>query len=169
MQLDDLTGQVHDQLLAAATLGDERTRQIATALADTARAAVRVAILDALSTASAELTAALHDAAGKADSPAIGLQLDGELVRFTVTAPPPEPPAPAAPDDGDTSARITLRLSEALKSEIEQAAGRAALSVNGWLVRAAQQALRDGPDQDQPPRAGYRSGGAHRLSGWVTG
>lgn len=38
--------------------------------------------------------------------------------------------------DDEMTARITLRLPEALKSEIEGAAGRAGTSVNAWIVRA---------------------------------
>ena len=37
--------------------------------------------------------------------------------------------------------RINLRLPEHLKTRVEEAAGRAGLSVNAWLVRAATAAL----------------------------
>src|SRR6266540_3111393 len=43
--------------------------------------------------------------------------------------------APPAAEEG-TTARITLRLPESLKTSIETAAAREGVSVNAWLVRA---------------------------------
>jgi hypothetical protein len=167
MELERFLIQVSEQQTAAAALGDEHTRQVAGALSATARSAVRMAVLDALAAATVEVTDALH-AAGAQPAPAISLQLAGDEVRFTVTtAPVVEDAEPAAgrPDDGDTTARISLRLTEALKADIERAAGQAGLSVNGWLVRAASSALRPG---GQPP-GGWHSPGGHRVTGWITG
>lgn len=78
---------------------------------------------------------------------------------------PPAPPgAPWASDDlGDTSqTRITLRIPAPLKSQIDEAAASAGVSVNTWLVRAAQAALVPGPEVRQPGRPGKR------LTGWAT-
>ena len=44
--------------------------------------------------------------------------------------------APTAAAEDGTSARITLRLSEALKTSVEAAAAREGVSVNTWIVRA---------------------------------
>jgi uncharacterized protein (DUF1778 family) len=72
------------------------------------------------------------------------------------------PPA----EDGDSNARISLRLPESLKSQIEQAAGRDGVSVNTWLVRAASSAVAD---------TSRRGGGftvntsSHRISGYING
>ena len=170
MELEQFLHDVSRQLTAAAALGDERTREVAAALADTARSSVRMAILDALAAATVEVTDALHAASGGAQPiPAVNLQLTGDQVRFTVITPPdPEPAEPAASrsDDGDATARISLRLTDTLKADIERAAGKAGVSVNSWLVRAATRALRP----DGAPAGGWRSaGGGHRFTGWVTG
>jgi len=170
MELDPFLEDVSEQLTAAAALGDDRTREVAAALSATARSSVRMAILDALAAATTEVTDALHSASGDAQpAPAVSLQLSGDQVRFTVTtAPVVETAEPVAgrSDDGDATARISLRLTDALKVEIERAAGQAGLSVNSWLVRAASSALRPG---GAAPGGWHSSGAGHRFTGWVTG
>ncbi len=173
MQLDDFTHQVHDQLTAAAALGDDRTREIAAALATTARSSVRMAILDALAAATTEITDALYDAGDGQASPAVTVQLDGaDTARFSVNGPPPEP-VDSVPlsksDDGEATARISLRLSDNLKADIEKAAGQAEISVNSWLIRAASLALRSDPAAASPWPGQHSGRGAQRITGWVTG
>jgi len=165
MHLDARLAQVHDQLTAAAALGDERTREIAAALATAAAPAVRLAVLDAVSAAADEITAALLDHAG---SPSVSVRQDGDEVRITVQA---ESHAAAGPrrDDGDTSARISLRLSETLKSDIDDAADRDGVSVNTWLVRAAAAALADEPARGRPGAGQRGKHDNHRVTGWING
>lgn len=175
MELDALTHTVSDQLNAAAALGDGRTREIAAALASTARSSVRLAILDALAAAATEITDALYATADGQAAPAITVHLEGsETVRFSISGPPPEPAEPASsarPEDGEATARISLRLSDRLKAEIEKAAGQAELSVNSWLIRAASTALKAGSGEGPGwPGPGHQYGrGAQRITGWVTG
>lgn len=177
MQLDDHLSRVHDQLRAAAALGDDRTREIADSLGAALTPAVRLAILGALSAAADEITAALLDYPG---APAVAFRLDGDEiavdVHATAAAAPDDPPRA---EDGDASARISLRLSESLKEQIDAAAERDGVSVNTWLVRAASAALRGqagpfGPFGPLGPggRWSGRGGGgpgAHHITGWVTG
>lgn len=170
MQLQSYVEQVQSHLVAAAALGDETTRQTASALATAAEPAVRLAILSAASAAADEITAALLDAPG---SPAVSVRMDGDELRVEVrTADVPDDPAPAAaPEEADASARISLRLSEALKGDIEVAARTASVSVNTWLVRAASAALAGPQSHRGVPRTEIRSsvGGVHRITGWVNG
>lgn len=172
MQLDQYITPVHDHLAAAAALGDERTREIAAALATAATPAVRLAILDAMSDAAGEITAALVDFPG---SPAVTLHLDGEDIQVAVRAVATgTPTADLRPDDGDTNARISLRLSESLKADVEDAAARDSVSVNTWLVRAAAAALTPGPfggGQFVRDAGGRRRGNHdnHRITGWING
>ena len=65
--------------------------------------------------------------------------------------------APPAPGD-DLSARITLRLPEALKVQIEAVASSEGVSVNAWIVRALSRSL-------EPRRGRARSG--NRLQGFA--
>jgi hypothetical protein len=75
-------------------------------------------------------------------------------------APPSAPTAPGDDEEGGTT-RLTLRLPNHLKPGIDEAAARAGLSVNAWLVRAVAAALQ--------PAAEHRRGGpfGQRYSGWV--
>ena len=64
--------------------------------------------------------------------------------------------APAPGDD--LSARITLRLPEALKAQIEVVASTEGVSTNAWIVRALSSALE--------PRSG-RTRSSNRLQGYA--
>ncbi|HJQ01515.1 MAG TPA: hypothetical protein VJ851_07935 [Jatrophihabitans sp.] len=182
MNLADAGHQVRDQILAAAALGDDRTREIAAALSQAADSAVRLAVLQALTRASTELADALSDAAairGLTWIPEISVQLDGDRLGFTVAAEPADTRADTAagtdgtagPDRAEATARISLRLTEALKAGIEQAADRADISVNSWLVRVATAALHEDPSRTGADGWASRQGGrgGKRISGWVTG
>src|SRR5581483_8235149 len=120
MQLEHHLAQVSDQLQAAAALGDDRAKEIAAALATAATPAVRLALLRAVSEAADEITAALLDYPG---SPAVAVHLDGDEITVDVhaAAPATEPDEPRR-DDGEATARISLRLTEALKADIDAAA-----------------------------------------------
>lgn len=181
MQLEEYVRQVQDQLAATAALGDERAQQIAARLADAAAPAVRLAILAALSEAADEITAALLDSPG---SPAVSVRLDGGDsamdVRVDVTGGEPQPcdPGPARADESEASARISLRLPESLKADVEQAAATEGVSVNTWLVRAANSGLRTswpgfgGATGFAPARGGQgnrRHPNSHHVSGWING
>jgi uncharacterized protein (DUF1778 family) len=168
MQLHPYVSQVQAQLVAAAALGDDRTKQTAEALTAAAEPAMRLAVLGAVTAAADDITAALLDTPG---APAVSVRIDGDDLRVDVRA--AEVPADApAPDDADTSARISLRLSEALKSDIENAARTEAVSVNTWLVRAAARALTSvrGPRGDTGHGGGWDSrGNTHHITGWING
>ena len=191
MHVNDYVEQVHDQMRAAAALGDERTQQIAATLADTAEASVRLALIAAVSAAANEITAALLETNG---GPAVTVAVDGDEIRVDIAQAPPEPAAEPPTDDGEATARISLRLSERLKTDIEQAASQDGVSVNTWLVRSAGAALArsgSGGWGGGPGWGGWggpggwgggsgwggnwgggphgRGGGTHRVTGWVNG
>ena len=178
MHLDEYVQQVHDQLRASAALGDDRTQQIASSLAGTVDSSVRLALLAAVSAAANEITASLFETQ---DGPAVTVAIDGDEIRLDLPAAPRQTASSPPPDEGDATARISLRLSERLKADVEQAAGNDGASVNTWLVRAAGAALNQpsGSPGGQSP-GGWPGGwpgwqgqaqgrGAHRFTGWVTG
>jgi HicB family len=165
MQLHDYVQQVSDQLRAAASLGDERTQQVAATLTGAAEASVRLAIVRALSAAGDEITAALLDA-DIPGSPTAAVSLDGDEVRVRISLSATDSAATQSrADEGDATARISLRLPEGLKNEVERAAAAEGVSVNTWLVRAASVALDN--RRRGPSMTGGR--GAYRITGWVTG
>ncbi len=160
MHLDTTVELVQRQLASAASLGDERTQQIAQALAEALDSGIRLALVRAVSEFADEATAALLDSPG---SPRIAACVDGDDITVEVTAGASTPDDVAAEptDAGEANARISLRLTDALKKSIDEAAARDGVSVNTWLVRAAGAALHT------PKHHGQRSN--TRLTGWVTG
>ncbi len=79
-------------------------------------------------------------------------------------APPNPPPGPPPPPDSGDLARITLRLPEPLKAQVEQAAAAEGTSVNAWLVRAIAGAVAGGGQA--PPTRGRGSLG-RRFTGYA--
>jgi hypothetical protein len=176
MQLHEQLAKVQEQLRAVAALGDERTQQVADALATAAVPAVRLAVLNALAGAADDITEALLAFPG---SPVVTVRLDGDDIAVDVhaTASGVEDDEPRR-DDGEATARISLRLTEALKAEIDQAAEQEGISVNTWLVRAAGAALRPNPFSGFGPGFPFNAGGGrgrgrggnqHHVSGWING
>ena len=87
---------------------------------------------------------------------ALGGPINARLVLIAETG-DDEPPA-AAPADGDTDARITLRLPAALKVALEAAATAEGVSVNSYIIRR----LSAQPSQSTRPQQ-Y---GRRRMSGY---
>ena len=166
MNLDPYVDSIRTQLEAAAETGDDEARALAQRLAAPLDSAIRLALQDALAAAAEEIT--LEIAPGSVE-----LRLRGREPEFVVTFPDiPEAPDGAEADaaawrspsgDDGTLARINLRLPEALKSRVEEAADRDGLSVNAWLVRAAGAAV------DRGAGTGRREArrGQQRYTGWA--
>lgn len=150
-------------LAAAAAPGGPETTRAAELLGHSLEASARLALLEALSDAAAEITTRLPDAS-------VEVRLRGREADLVVThvAPAPAAPtlglpaSPAFPVDGGDLARLTLRMPESLKTHVEQTAAAEGISVNAWLVRAVTAAVRH-PDASPPPSAG-RSG--KRITGY---
>jgi uncharacterized protein (DUF1778 family) len=151
----DLTPYVEGlrrDLLTAAAAGTDETRRTADLLTAALDPAVRLAILDALSTAMADVTTALSGVT-------VELRMHGREPRVAVDSVEPEPAGPpTAAEEADGTARVTLRLPESVKARTEEAASREGVSVNTWLVRAVVQAL----DAPRSARAGRRITGYAR-------
>jgi hypothetical protein len=163
MDLTPYVDTLRQELATAAAAGGDEAIALAERLTAPLESAVRLALLDALSAATAEITRDL--APGSVD-----LRLRGREPSFVVTVPTEpatEEPAPAyepPPTDDSGTARINLRLPEQLKSRVEEAAGRAGVSINAWLVRAAARAVEAEAGGRVPPRAPR---GSQRYTGWV--
>lgn len=127
MQIDGYIQALREDLGRIAAVGDESTRQAAELLAMALESSLSRRLLEALGEAALELSAQLED--GRVEVRFAGA--DPELVFVREEA---EEPA-ASPDEA-LSARITLRLPEALKQRVEDAASREGVSVNTWIVQA---------------------------------
>jgi hypothetical protein len=137
-------------LEAMAALGDEAVADAARRLSQSLRASAGLRLLDLLGEAALEVS-------GQLPSGHVEVRLAGQEPSLVYVEEEPAAPAPAAGPD-DASARITLRLSEALKSSVEAAAAREGVSVNTWIVRALARAA-------SAPTTVRRSG--RRLTGYA--
>ncbi|CAM2894115.1 toxin-antitoxin system HicB family antitoxin [Skermania piniformis] len=135
MDVFPYAARLHRDLRAAAEPGGESAVATAELLTAALESSIRLVLLDAVVEAAAEISREL--APGTVD-----VRLRGRDVDFVVTGSPaaagplvPAPPNdPAEPDDG-TTVRLSLRVSERLKTKVEAAAAGAGLSINAWLVR----------------------------------
>lgn len=159
MELEQYVTDLQRQLANAAENGGDDTRAVAERLAAGLDAATRLVLLDALSAAVGEITREL--APGSVD-----LRLRGREVEFVVAQSAAEPDAEAIAvadlDDASTS-RTTLRLPDALKARVDDAAAADGLSVNTWLVRAVAAALQ--PKQRRSAQRTLRTG--DNFAGWA--
>jgi hypothetical protein len=163
MHLDDYSARVQQHLAAAAALGDEHVQHVAARLGEAAASAIRLAILSAVSEASDEINALLLDFPL---APSVSVRLDGDDLRVEVDATASQQ-VEASVDEGEASARISLRLTETLKSQVDVAAARDGVSVNTWLVRAANAAVND--SGRRPSSAFTVNTSTHRISGFING
>jgi predicted transcriptional regulator len=161
MELGRYVSDLQRQLADVAANGTEDTRAVAERLAAGLDAATRLVLLDALSAAVGDITRDL--APGSVD-----MRLRGREVEFVVTQPNTEPDADDHPadtvelNDASTS-RTTLRLPDALKARVDEAATADGLSVNTWLVRAIAAAVQ--PKQRRSMQRTLRTG--DNFAGWA--
>ena len=158
MDLTPYIQSLRDDLLTAASVGDEQARRAATMLATAIEPATRLAIMNALSDLAAEITGALQDTT-------VDIRLDGRDVRVNVTrhgqAPErasdassyasshassyasdayptdssttPEDLRRAVQDAGGELSRTTVRLFNELKTQAERAASDQGVSLNTYI------------------------------------
>jgi predicted HicB family RNase H-like nuclease len=152
MQMAHHIHAIQEDLAAAASLAaDEATVDAGRRLTQALGSSLHLRLLDVVS----EAALALSDSVpGRIEVRLAGR--DPELVYVEEEETEPEP-TQAGVDDS-FSARITLRLPEGLKAQIEVAANLEGASVNTWIVRALQRGL-------EPRTRSVRTG--RRLSGYA--
>lgn len=139
MDLTRYVQALQSDLAAAAALGDDATAEAGRRLSEALESALTLRLFDLLTEASVTLSATLGG--GHVEVRLAGRE--PELVFVDESLSVEGPPAPG----DDLSARITLRLPEALKASIEAASAQEGVSTNAWVVRALAHALerRRGP------------------------
>ncbi|QWF21912.1 pilus assembly protein HicB [Nocardioides sp. LMS-CY] len=180
MDITPYVESLRRDLLAAADAAGPEAREVTDRLAFALDPAARLALMEAISQAAAEITAELP-------SGGVDVRLNGRELEFAVHAPPaapppPPPPAPPAAEDAEEEggvARITLRIPESVKAKAEELSARSGHSLNTWLVNVVRAATRSegaiNVDLDlssipfvsgnDPFGGGKRPG--KRMSGWV--
>jgi predicted HicB family RNase H-like nuclease len=147
MQVGPYVDALQNDLSAIAAVGGDEVAAAAERLAAAIRASAGLRLLDALSEAALEISAQLPS--GHVEVRLAGQ--DPSLVYVEGAQPDAQPPTA-----DELSARITLRLPEALKGALEAAAAREGVSVNTWIVRALGRAV----SSPAPRRS------RHRLTGF---
>ena len=148
MQMAHHLHAIQEDLAAAAALAtDEATAEAARRLSQALGSSLHLRLLDIVSEAAADLSAAVP---GRIEVRLAGR--DPELVYVADEA--ESAPAPVAGEDA-LSARITLRLPDALKLQIEVAASGESLSVNSWIIRALARGLDSRPNRPGRRLTGY--------------
>jgi hypothetical protein len=179
MDITPYVESLRRDLVATAESGSEEIRAAAERLALALDPAARLALMEAISQAAAEITAEMP-------SGSVDVRLTGRELDFVVDGPamaPPTAPAPPPPgvdesDEDAAVARITLRIPESVKTKAEELAARSGHSLNTWLVnvvRAAtthDQAINVDIDLSSIPFLGDTFGrgpnrGNRRMTGWV--
>jgi hypothetical protein len=154
MDLTPYLESLRADLAAAAAPGGPDTAKAAEMLGHSLEASARLALLEVLSDAAAEITTRLHDAS-------VEVRLRGRQADLVVTRTEPvrdDEPAPVLDNGGDLT-RLTLRMPESLKTHVEQTAAAEGISVNAWLVRAVTASV-------QRP-AGPPKPGGKRITGFA--
>lgn len=177
MDITPYVDTLRRDLLAAAEAAGPEARQVAERLAFALDPAARLALMEAVAQAAAEITAEMPTGG-------VDVRLSGRDLDFVVDAAPPAPPTPPAaptppapeePED-DNVARITLRLPESVKTRAEELAARSGQSLNTWLVGVVRGATREGAisvdiDLSSIPFLGGTDPlgrrGNRRLNGWL--
>lgn len=165
MDLSEYAESLRRELTSITRFAGEDIARAAEMISETLDSSVRLALLDVLSAAADEITASL-------DGATIDVRLTGTQPEFVVNVAhgASEAPEPGEPGDEAGSARVTLRLSDSLKTRLEAAAMTAGLSVNAWLVRAISRAL-EAQSSGTRPRPGSmppgRKGPGKRYTGFA--
>lgn len=179
----DITPYVENlrrDLLAAAEAAGPEAREATERLSFALDPAARLALMEAVSQAAAEITAEMNDGS-------VDVRLDGRDLAFVVqtaaaapaTAPAPSPSVEDDAEDDGAVARITLRIPESVKTRAEEMAARSGHSLNTWLVNVVRAATnRDSAinvdidlssipflSTNTDPFGSMR--GSKRMSGWV--
>jgi hypothetical protein len=178
MDITPYVDSLRRDLLAAAEAAGPEAREATERLTFALDPAARLALMEAVSQAAAEITAEMPDGG-------VDVRLDGRDLSFLVHTTPAAPagaPTPAVDEeleDEGAVARVTLRIPESVKTKAEEMANRSGHSLNTWLVNVVRAATnRDNAinvDIDlssipflsgNDPFTGKR-GSNKRMSGWI--
>ncbi|HET6152629.1 MAG TPA: toxin-antitoxin system HicB family antitoxin [Marmoricola sp.] len=177
MDITPYVERLRQDLTQTAAAGDDQIRAAAERLTMALDPSMRLALMEALSQAAAEITTEMRTGS-------VDVRLAGRELEFVVAHPAPEPPphqasAPETEEDETdaATARITLRLPESVKTKAEELAAKHGSSLNTWIVTVLRAATRDSAinidiDLSSIPFGpegfgGGKNRGSKRMTGWV--
>lgn len=135
MLISELLDGIREDFNALGQLGGPDTAAIAERLSAAIEPSLRTHFLEALNDVIQEFNLQ--------DSVALTLNLEGDQIRMTRVVTVDD--NVAGPTPSDYSARIALRLSDALKDDIEHLATDVGSSMNSWIVRTLERSVRSDP------------------------
>ncbi len=147
MEITPFIDSLQRDFAAVAAATDVESTELVRRFSAALEASARLRLLEAVSQAATELTSQMPG--GRVEVRLAGS--DPSLVYVEDTRVPP-----TGVEDGLT-ARISLRLPEALKKGIEAAASREGFSVNTWIVQVLSRGV-----EERPRRIGSRLAGFAR-------
>jgi len=151
MQMAHHIHAIQEDLAAAAALAaDEPTADAGRRLSQALGSSLHLHLLDVVSEAAAALSASVP---GR-----IEVRLSGRDPELVYVEEEAEPAPAAAPGDDSLSARITLRLPDSLKIQIELAATGEGVSTNSWIVRTLARGLDSRPVRSSRRLTGFAEG-----------
>ena len=146
MEMAPFIEALRKDLAAIAHPGDLESSELVRRMGAAIEAWARLRLLEAVSQAAVELNAQLPSGSR------VDVRLAGSDPALVYVEESRSPPPQA--DDGLT-ARISLRLSDALKREIENAASHEGVSVNSWINRALSRGVEERPRRPGRTLRGY--------------
>jgi hypothetical protein len=165
MRLADIVEGIAEDLRRAGAVGGEETSRVAGLLVASIEPSLRLHLLDALHQAAREL-------AESAPGVQVDVRMEGRDPVLSLGAPEASEPSAEqlagrlAGYVDDELARLTLRLPEKLKDQIETVAAHAGASINSWVVSALAGALAE-QRAGAASLAGRRT--PRRMTGYVRG
>jgi hypothetical protein len=147
MQISVFIESLRHDLAAVAAVGDPQASETFQRIAGALESSLRLRLLEAVTAAAHELTSQLPN--GRVEVRLAGA--DPSLV-FVEDAPAP---GPSVGGEEAFTARITLRLPDALKASVEVAASRDGLSVNAWIVQALSRSIDPRPQRGPKRLTGF--------------
>ena len=133
MQLSQIIEALRADLNAVAAIGDERTAQTAERIGVALEGSLALRLVDAFSAAAVELNAQIPNGH-------VEVRLAGRDPELVFVEEETREAEPQATEEG-TTARITLRLADSLKDQVEAAAAASGVSVNTWIIRTIGRAV----------------------------
>jgi predicted HicB family RNase H-like nuclease len=155
MQIGPHVEALQRDFASIANVADPQAGETFQRIAGALEASIRLRIIEAVTESAHELTPQLP-------SGHIEVRLEGGDPALAYVGEAPEP-APAVGAEDAFTARITLRLPEALKASVDAAAAQEGMSVNAWLVQAISREL----SPQRQPWGASRPPGKGRLTGFA--
>lgn len=173
MDINPYVDRLREHLAVSAAAGDDQIRAAADRLTHALDPSMRLALMEALSQAAAEITSEMRTGS-------VDVRLNGRDLEFVVDDSVTESPSTGAadapvPEDEDdaATARITLRLPESVKTRAEDLAAKHGSSLNTWIVNVLRTATRENAinidiDLSSLPFGPDGNGRRNkRMTGWV--